>query len=116
MHAFVLQVDGASFARDVLQRGDIILTVNGSKVASDGSVAFRNGERILFSWLFAQLFVGDRCCLTILRRGRQLQVSYQVGKVNVGARKKIPSSQHQRATLSIAPFNYILLSPTNSSN
>ncbi|CDJ40717.1 trypsin, putative [Eimeria tenella] len=79
----VKKVDGASYARDVLQRGDIVLAVNGNRVASDGSVSFRNGERILFSWLFAQLFVGDRCSLTILRRGKQLEVSYEVGKVNL---------------------------------
>ncbi|KAL8271019.1 hypothetical protein Esti_005060 [Eimeria stiedai] len=79
----VKKVDGASYARDVLQRGDIVLTVNGSRVASDGSVSFRNGERILFSWVFSQLFVGDRCNLTILRRGRQIEVSYQVEKVNL---------------------------------
>ncbi|KAL8440135.1 hypothetical protein Efla_005254 [Eimeria flavescens] len=79
----VKKVDGASFARDVLQRGDIVMAVNGNRVASDGSVSFRNGERILFSWVFSQLFVGDRCNLTILRRGRQIEVSYQVERVNL---------------------------------
>ena len=92
----LFQVDGASFARDVLQRGDIVLAVNGNRVASDGSVLFRNGERILFSWLFAQLFVGDRCTLTILRRGQQLEVSYRVGKVNVRYREQ--TKRRKRAT------------------
>ncbi|OEH75383.1 putative trypsin [Cyclospora cayetanensis] len=90
----VKKVDGASFARDVLQRGDIVLAVNGNRVASDGSVPFRNGERILFSWLFAQLFVGDRCSLTILRRGRQFEVSYQVGKLLVPATNDLPRPEY----------------------
>ena len=82
-------MDGASFARDVLQRGDIILSVNGKKVASDGSVEFERGERISFSWIFAQLFVGDRCHLVVLRRGRQIHVSYQVERISVRKTSKL---------------------------
>lgn len=78
-----MQVDGASYARDVLQRGDILLSVNGHEVASDGSVCFRHGERILFTWIFSQLFVGDRCALQVLRNGRLIKVSYHVGRANV---------------------------------
>ena len=42
-----------------LQRGDVLYRIAGSRVASDGSIPFRKGERIHFSHLVAQRHVGE---------------------------------------------------------
>lgn len=77
------QVDGASTAKGVLQKGDILLEIGGQRIASDGTVPFRNGERILFTWLFSQMFVGDTCHLKLIRNHREMAAQFTVGKLNV---------------------------------
>lgn len=42
-----------------LQRGDVLYRIAGSRVASDGSIPFRRGERIHFSHLVAQAHVDE---------------------------------------------------------
>ena len=44
------------------------------QVSCDGTVAFRTGERIMFSYLVSQRFVGDRIPLTVLRNGEELDL------------------------------------------
>ncbi len=51
-------VHGGSTAGS-LQRGDVLYRIAGSRVASDGSIPFRKGERIHFSHLVAQRHVGE---------------------------------------------------------
>jgi hypothetical protein len=45
-----------------------------SQVAADGTVPFRTGERIAFSYLVSQRFVGDTAALEVLREGSVLTV------------------------------------------
>lgn len=42
-----------------LRPGDVLYRIDGSRVASDGSIPFRKGERIHFSHLVAQRHVGE---------------------------------------------------------
>ena len=44
------------------------------QVSCDGTVAFRTGERIMFSYLVSQRFVGDKIPLTVLRNGKELDL------------------------------------------
>lgn len=59
----------------VLRRGDVLLAFDGARVGNDGSVPFRAGERIAFSHLVAQRFVGDTATLALLRGGQELEVA-----------------------------------------
>ena len=40
--------------------GDIVLSFEGTDIANDGTVPFRSGERISFSYLVSRKFVGDQ--------------------------------------------------------
>jgi S1-C subfamily serine protease len=53
----------------MLRRGDIILKIGSTPVASDGSVRFRKGERIHFSYLVARHHVGETLRVTFWRKG-----------------------------------------------
>ena len=66
----------------MLQRGDVLLSVGGSIIASDGTVAFRAGERVSFGHIIASKFVGDRCALVFVRDGelRTTSVSVELPK------------------------------------
>ncbi|KEP62220.1 UNVERIFIED_CONTAM: trypsin domain-containing protein [Hammondia hammondi] len=79
----IKKLDGGGPAKAVLRKGDILLEIGGKKIASDGTVAFRNGERILFTWILSQMFVGDRCSVKLLRQNRERRESFSVGKLNL---------------------------------
>ena len=47
-------------AAQLVRKGDVIMAVDSDKIASDGSVVFRKGERISFHFKISQKFVGDK--------------------------------------------------------
>ncbi|CBZ56391.1 hypothetical protein NCLIV_068150 [Neospora caninum Liverpool] len=79
----IKKLDGGGAAKEVLQKGDILLEISGKKIASDGTVAFRNGERILFTWLLSQMYVGERCAVKILRSNKERKETFSVGKLSL---------------------------------
>jgi S1-C subfamily serine protease len=55
-----------------LQVGDILMSFDGIQVANEGTVPFRSGERIAFSYLTSQKFSGDTCELVLLRNREEI--------------------------------------------
>lgn len=47
-------------AASSLRRGDVLMKVDGIKVANDGSIPFRSGERVALRYYMSQLFSGDK--------------------------------------------------------
>jgi S1-C subfamily serine protease len=78
----VRTVQPISLAAGVLHPGDILMRFDGVQVASDGTVPFRSGERIAFSYLTSQKFTGDVCSLDILREGKEINESVKLMRPN----------------------------------
>jgi len=78
-----------------LQNDDILLAVEGTKIANDGTIRFRKRERIFFDYLFISKFVGDKLKMDVLRNGQKhkLEVELSVFKplVPVHAFDKLPT-------------------------
>lgn len=74
----VLGVDNTSEASDVLQKDDIVTAVDGVDISNAGTVPHTSGERILFHSILLSKFVDDSLSLSIIRDGKQLEVSYVV--------------------------------------
>ncbi|KAL4581640.1 hypothetical protein LXL04_006166 [Taraxacum kok-saghyz] len=55
---------------NVLNPSDVILSFDGVNVANDGTVPFRHGERIGFSYLVSQKYTGDKALVKILRKSK----------------------------------------------
>ncbi|XP_047082593.1 protease Do-like 9 [Lolium rigidum] len=53
-----------------LQPSDIILSFDGIDIANDGTVPFRHGERIGFSYLVSQKYTGDKAVIKVLRNSK----------------------------------------------
>ncbi|XP_062233212.1 protease Do-like 9 [Phragmites australis] len=53
-----------------LQPSDIILSFDGIDIANDGTVPFRHGERIGFSYLVSQKYTGEKACVKVLRKSK----------------------------------------------
>jgi S1-C subfamily serine protease len=64
-----LVVPGSS-CDGVIKVGDVLLSVDGVKVANDGSVPFRGQERLEFSYLVTSRQVGEPLKLEVLRAGK----------------------------------------------
>ncbi|KAL6606937.1 hypothetical protein ACP70R_042590 [Stipagrostis hirtigluma subsp. patula] len=53
-----------------LQHSDIILSFDGIDIANDGTVPFRHGERIGFSYLVSQKYTGEKARVKVLRNSK----------------------------------------------
>ncbi|XP_052195218.1 protease Do-like 9 isoform X2 [Diospyros lotus] len=63
----------------VLKPSDVILSFNGINIANDGTVPFRHGERISFSYLVSQKYTGDRALVEVLRNSKILEFNIKLG-------------------------------------
>uniref|UniRef100_A0A7S3LW79 Protease Do-like PDZ domain-containing protein n=2 Tax=Palpitomonas bilix TaxID=652834 RepID=A0A7S3LW79_9EUKA len=89
----VLKVMKTSPAAKVLRRFDVLTHFNGHPIASDGSVDFRNGERIFFSYLFHTMFAGEEAQVSFIRNGEK-----QSATVTLKPREPlVPSHIEERA-------------------
>ncbi|MCO5573392.1 hypothetical protein L7F22_027163 [Adiantum nelumboides] len=61
-----------------LQSSDILLSFDGIDVANDGTVPFRHGERIGFSYLVSQKYTGEQARIKILRNKKILEFDVQL--------------------------------------
>ncbi|XP_050223549.1 protease Do-like 9 [Mercurialis annua] len=63
----IRRIDPTTPESQVLKPSDIILSFDGVDIANDGTVPFRHGERIGFSYLVSKKYTGDNAAITILR-------------------------------------------------
>ncbi|XXG63291.1 hypothetical protein AAC387_Pa05g1522 [Persea americana] len=61
-----------------LKPSDIILSFDGIDIANDGTVSFRHGERIGFSYLVSQKYTGDNAMIRVLRNGKILEFNIKL--------------------------------------
>ncbi|KAL8457720.1 hypothetical protein ACS0TY_034731 [Phlomoides rotata] len=75
----IRRVDPTSPEFEVLKPSDIILSFDGVDIANDGTVPFRHGERIGFSYLVSQKYTGDSAAIKVLRNSQTLNFSVKLG-------------------------------------
>ena len=82
---YVRRVEPTSPAGALLKRGDIVLAFDGTDIANDGTVPFRSGERISFSYLVSKKYVRDKvracrgaCCNSPCATGRSWRLGSAV--------------------------------------
>ncbi|KAG6715973.1 hypothetical protein I3843_04G022800 [Carya illinoinensis] len=62
----------------VLKPSDVILSFDGVNIANDGTVPFRHGERIGFSYLVSQKYTGDYALVKVLRDSEVLEFNIRL--------------------------------------
>jgi S1-C subfamily serine protease len=70
MGVLVAHVDGTGSCAGVLQRGDVLLEIDGNPIASDGFIEFK-GERVNMNEIVERKFAGDRIRLKFWRDGAE---------------------------------------------
>ena len=68
----VRRVEPTAAVSAVLQRGDVLLGFDGVDIGSDGTVPFRSGERIGFSYLISQKYTGEKVGAGVEEKGALL--------------------------------------------
>ncbi|XP_057416006.1 protease Do-like 9 [Lotus japonicus] len=63
----IRRIDPTAPESKVLKPSDVILSFDGVNIANDGTVPFRHGERIGFSYLISQKYTGDNAVIKVLR-------------------------------------------------
>ncbi|XP_077237809.1 protease Do-like 9 [Tasmannia lanceolata] len=61
-----------------LKPSDIILSFDGIDIANDGTIPFRHGERIGFSYLVSQKFTGENAVVRVLRKSKILSFNIKL--------------------------------------
>ncbi|GAX84374.1 hypothetical protein CEUSTIGMA_g11796.t1 [Chlamydomonas eustigma] len=74
----VRRVEPTSAAFRVLEHNDVLMAFDGVPIANDGTVPFRSGERISFSYLISQKFVGEESELRILKKGKEVNLKIKL--------------------------------------
>jgi len=74
----VITVEHGSSASGVLQPGDALLTIDGLRVANNGTVRYRDRFRTRYDVVLGDHYVGDRLEMTIVRDGQRRQVTLEL--------------------------------------
>ncbi|KAH7302053.1 hypothetical protein KP509_23G054200 [Ceratopteris richardii] len=74
----VRRVEPTAPAAKYLQSSDILLSFEGVDIANDGTVPFRHGERISFSYLVSQKYTGEQAKVKILRNKEFVEFDVQL--------------------------------------
>jgi S1-C subfamily serine protease len=73
----VSRVLPTSAVAEVLQANDVLLAFDGEPIGNDGTVKFRKHERVMYTWLVAQKFYGEKATLTVLRDGKRMELQIE---------------------------------------
>ncbi|KAI8523125.1 hypothetical protein RHMOL_Rhmol13G0049900 [Rhododendron molle] len=63
---------------DVLNRYDILSRIDGIKIRSDGTVPFKQGRRVDFTYLITKKYVGDEVVLEVLRNSKKQEFTIKL--------------------------------------
>ncbi|KAK4366569.1 hypothetical protein RND71_014449 [Anisodus tanguticus] len=80
----IRRVEPTAPESNVLKPSDVILSFDGVDIANDGTVPFRHGERIGFSYLVSQKYTGDDARVKVLRKYKILEF-----KIKLNAHKRL---------------------------
>jgi S1-C subfamily serine protease len=76
----VLDTVAGSDASSVLRAGDILLSVDGRKIGTDGTIELRPRERTAFTYLLQRRQVGETVALEVLREGRKVPAELRLDR------------------------------------
>jgi S1-C subfamily serine protease len=89
-------------AKGILEREDIILSIDGKTVENDGTIEFREGERTSFNYLIQDKYINDKLELEVLRKNKIITLRVNLSKPSRDLRL-VPYEQYD-----VAPTYFIL--------
>jgi S1-C subfamily serine protease len=80
-------------ARNILQIGDILMSIDNVQIENDGSIEFRTGERTSLNYLVQRKFINDWLSLSILRNGEVKNLKIKLN-VTMNSTRLVPFEQY----------------------
>jgi S1-C subfamily serine protease len=80
----ILDTMVGSVAAGLLRAGDILLSIDGKSIGTDGTIELRPRERTAFTFLLQRRQIGDQVALELLRDGRKIRSALRLDR-RVGA-------------------------------
>ncbi len=74
---------------ELLKQDDVLMAVDGVKIANNGNIRLPNGEARLFTTLINQKQIGETVKLDILRNGEKLQIELPVRNIDYVCHKRL---------------------------
>ena len=103
----VKRVDPRGSAWGHLLDGDVLLAIDGIKVANDGSIPFRRGERVAISHYVSMRFAGDTINCRVLRcAGRSASGGHSVGAKDGDRRVHMEVTVPMAVSQSVVPYHW----------
>lgn len=90
----ITRVAPAFLGVDALQEKDVLLSIDGTDVANDGSIALRRDERILFPHVFELRQVGETVPCVLFRDGAVREVTLTLDRAKRSYGTLIPRMQY----------------------
>lgn len=87
----ITKVAGLEAENGVFKRGDVILSLDGEKIADDATVDYADGDRINLDWLVTRRQIGDVVPVTLLRDGKVTEYEY---KLRYNRQQALPVVRH----------------------
>ncbi len=66
----ITAIDPCSPCCELIQIGDVLLSIDGAEIADDGTVRWRKHERVNLEFVIQARFPGDECAIEFLRNGK----------------------------------------------
>jgi S1-C subfamily serine protease len=79
-------------AKDLVEPGDVLLAVDGTEIASDGTVSFREDERTSYVYTVQNKQIGESVLIRILRGGKIEEVTVKL-TIASGAYRLVPNTR-----------------------
>ncbi len=89
-------------AEGILQRGDVILSIEDVRVENDGTIEFRKGERTFFAYALQRKQRDDVVSLKVLRAGQEETLLIQLSQ-SIDYERLVPHRQYD-----VPPAYYII--------
>jgi len=77
----VLDISENSSVFNVLQRGDVLLSIDGHQIQNDGTVEFTKEQFTSYSYYIDQKQLGESIVLGVLREGKEIQMTVKLTNV-----------------------------------
>jgi hypothetical protein len=88
----VRDVFTGSPVKDFVEPGDVLLAVDGSEIASDGTVSFREDERTSFVYAVQNKQIGETVLIRVLRGGQTEEVAVKL-TISSGSYRLVPNTR-----------------------
>jgi S1-C subfamily serine protease len=83
-------------AQGRIEKGDVLLAVEGKPIANDGTIPFRETERIHFAYSVQDKFMGETVSCRIMRDGKVMEVTIPLNTSSEAVRL-VPYTQYDKA-------------------